>query len=276
MATAVPISLSIEPAGAPPSRPLAAVIDRWIYVFMAGLLIVITLIGFIPDSLDKIAMVRSGARPPLPAMMHVHAVLMAAFMLLLLAQTTLAATGRIGPHMRLGVAAMLLVPALVIVGFILADQMYLQTYHAWQAAGSAAQGELAGTLARKENILLLQIRMMLLFPLFLGIGLAARATDAGLHKRMMILGTAVVLPPSLNRMAWLPSTFPASMVATELYMLAIIAPMVAWDVARNRSIHRAYWIWLAITLPAALVLHLLWNTPWWHAAARRLLVGAGL
>jgi hypothetical protein len=42
--------------------------------------IVITLTGFIPDSLQKIAAVQSGARPPFPVVLHMHAVLMGSFL----------------------------------------------------------------------------------------------------------------------------------------------------------------------------------------------------
>jgi hypothetical protein len=100
--------------------PRAHAVDRWIYVFTAASFIAITLAGFVPSSLAKIAAVQAGERPPFPAIMHVHAVLMGSFLLLLLAQTTLVATGRCDLHRRLGLVAMVLAPALVVAGFILA------------------------------------------------------------------------------------------------------------------------------------------------------------
>ena len=92
--------------------PRAHAIDRWIFVFMAGWFIAIVLTGFIPDSLMKVEMVRAGARPPFPIVMHMHAVLMGSFLLLLLTQAWLMATGRSANHMRLGMLAMVLAPAL--------------------------------------------------------------------------------------------------------------------------------------------------------------------
>src|SRR5262245_4473613 len=73
--------------------PRANPIDRWIFVSMAVWFIVVTLTGFVPDSLAKIAAVQAGDRPPFPLVLHLHAVLMASFLLLVLAQTTLMATG---------------------------------------------------------------------------------------------------------------------------------------------------------------------------------------
>ena len=102
----------------------AQAVDRWIYVFMAASFIAYTLIGFIPDSLAKIAAVEAGQRAPFPLALHAHAVLMGTFLLLLLAQSLLAATGRLQYHRALGIAAFVLGPALVIVGLILVPTMY--------------------------------------------------------------------------------------------------------------------------------------------------------
>jgi hypothetical protein len=203
--------------------------------------------------------------------MHMHAVLMGSFLLLLLTQTVLMATGRREYHMRVGLAAFALVPTLVVVGFILAPTMYYQVWEALQAAGPAAREKLQAELLRKENILLLQIRIGILFPLFLAIGLRARRGHAGLHKRMMILGTAVALPAAIDRMQWLPTTLPASPLASDLYTLLAVSPMFAWDVIRNQSVHRAYWIWLALFVPFSVVVNALWDKPGWHATARQIL-----
>jgi hypothetical protein len=251
--------------------PRAGFIDRWIYVFTAASFIVITLVGFVPDAMMKVAMVQAGQRPPFPAVMHVHAVLMGSFLLLVLAQTWLMATGRSAYHMRLGIAGFVLALALIVVGFILVPTMYYQTWNALQAAPPAARGALQDVLSIRENILLLQLRIGILFPLFLAIGLSARGRDAGLHKRMMILGTAVALPAAIDRMQWLPTTLPANAVASDLYVLLAVSPMFAWDVIRNRGVHRAYWVWLPIYAAASLVVNSLWDTPWWHATARQIM-----
>jgi hypothetical protein len=173
--------------------------------------------------------------------------------------------------MRLGVISFLLVPALVVVGFILVPTMYHQLWSAAQAAPPAVASQLADTLRVVENIMLLQIRVGILFPLFLAIGLAARRRDAGLHKRMMFLGTAMALPAGLDRIPWLYTSLPASPMTPDLYMLVALSPMITWDLIRNRRVHHAYWIWLAVLLPAAVLVHSLWDTPGWHTTARQLM-----
>lgn len=251
--------------------PRADGIDRWIYVFTAASFVVITLAGFIPSSLAKIAAVQAGERPPFPLILHAHAALMGAFLLLLLAQTTLVAMGRCDVHRRLGVAAMVLAPALVVAGLILVPTTYHAGWAAAQAAPPGVREQLQQVVLIRDNIMLLQLRIGILFPLLLLIGLRARGREAGLHKRMMILATAMTLPAGIDRIPWLPTTLPASPLGPDLYTLLAISPMVVWDLARNRSVHRAYWIWLAIFIPAAIAVHGLWNTDWWHATAQYLM-----
>jgi hypothetical protein len=103
--------------------PRAHALDRWIFVGMAAWFIAIVLTGFIPDSIMKVGMVQAGARPPFPAVLHMHAVLMGSFLLILLAQTWLMATGRKAMHMQLGLLGMAVGGLLIIVGFIQAPTM---------------------------------------------------------------------------------------------------------------------------------------------------------
>ena len=274
MATVAAIPLDSEPRRDMLSgTPRAHSVDRWIYVAMAAWFILIVLVGFIPDSFERMAAIETGRRPPFPMMAHVHAVLMGTFMLLLLAQTSLVATGRCEYHRRLGLVSILLVPALVVAGCMLATINYNGVLNGSQFGPLAARAGLSARLPIIENILLMQLRIGILFSLLLAIGLAARGRDAGLHKRMMILGTGVALPPAIDRMHWLPATLPDSPLSPDLYVLLVLSPMFIWDLARNRSVHRAYWLFLAIYLAAAVVVHGLWDTPWWHATARGILAG---
>lgn len=245
-------------------------IDRWIYVFMAAFFIVITLTGFIPDSLAKLAAVEAGERPPFPLVLHLHSILMGSFLLLLFAQTILAATGRLEYHRRMGVAAILLAPAIVVAGFMLVPTMYHQIWHGMQAASPEAQAGIQGFLRFFDNIMLFQIRVGILFPLFILIALRARKSHSGLHKRMMFLAVAIALPAAFDRITWLPHTLPESPLSPDLYVLLALAPMFIWDLVRTRSVHKAYWIWMALMVPSSILIHSLWDTDWWHATAPRL------
>ncbi len=246
-------------------------IDRWIYVFTAVSFIAITLTGFIPDSLRKIELIRTGQLPPFPLVLHFHTVLMGSFLLLLLTQATLMATGKRDLHRRLGRVAMVLVPAMVVVGFVLVPTIYHQAWSAMQGAPPQLRPGWQHTIFILDLVLLFQLRIGILFPLFILLALRARTTDPGLHKRMMFLATALPLMAAVDRITWLPTTMPVSPISTDLYMLTVVSPMFIWDVIRNRTVQKAYLIWFAVNLPFAVVLDLLWRSEWWHSVAPRLM-----
>jgi uncharacterized membrane protein len=251
--------------------PRANAIDRWIFVGMAAWFIVIVLGGFVPDAIGLVAAVNAGMHPPLPPILHVHAVLMASFLLLLLAQSVMMATGRTALHKQVGMAAFVLVPALVIVGIMLAPTIYHSVWDAAHHGPPQVQAALTPMIPRLENILLLQLHAGILFAIFVTMALLARSANSGFHKRMMFLATAVPIAASIDRMWWLPNTFPGSPVSTDGYILLALSPLFVWDVIRNRRVHEAYIVWAAIFLPASLIMERLWDTPGWHATARSIM-----
>jgi hypothetical protein len=235
------------------SGPLRAnAIDRWIYVFTAAGLIATVFAGFIPDSIAKIAAVEAGKRPPFPPILHAHAVLMGSFLLVLLAQTALVATGKRRWHMQLGLAGMILAAAIVVTGFLLAHAMY----HPAPVA---------------DDILLLQIRAGFLFSAFMWIAWRSRTRESGLHKRLIFLSITAVLGAAIVRIRWLPTTFPENGISLDFFTLLPLLPMFIWDLARNRSLHRAYVVWAMLFVPATALVYVLWDTPWWHATAHRIM-----
>lgn len=254
------------------SGGLTAFIDRWIWVFMAALMALTVLTGFIPDSLAKVAAVEAGARPPFPPILHVHAVLMGSWMVLLLSQTTLMATGRSRWHMQLGILSVLLMPAIVIAGFILAPTMYRMVWAGAQAAGNVTLVHgVPKPLAITTNVALFQLRGGLGFAICATIGILARGRNSGLHKRMMILATSMPLSAAIFRIAWLPTTLPGNPLSLSLANALVVLPLFAWDLYRLRRIHSAYVIWLALFVPSTLAIQMLWNTPWWFATVPRLM-----
>jgi hypothetical protein len=248
--------------------------DRWIYVFMAGLFIATVLVGFIPDSNRMLANVAAGARPPLPPILHVHAVLMGSWLSLLLVQALLMATGRRGLHMQLGLLGMVLAPAMVIAGFILIPTMDGQIVEGIRHGPPEVAGQLKAILPIVMNIMLIQMRAGFVFAVLVAIAFSVRLSDSETHKRLLFLATAAPLPAATDRMTWLPSTMPGSAWTCDLWPLVILAPMILWDLYRLKRIHKAYWIWLGVSIIPAVTMHALWGSPWWFKTALGLL-GAG-
>jgi len=258
---------------APRARPLAGdlirVADQWIYVFMAGLFLVTTLVGFVPDSIGLLGSVRAGQRPPLPLILHAHAILMASWLLLLLAQTTLMATGRSAAHKRLGLIAVVLLPSLVFAMIGVVEEVWLLI--ASLPPGAMAPNELNAIKLDISNTLLEQIRIVPLFAVLVTWALVVRRRDSETHKRLMILAALLPLPAAIDRMTWLPATLPESPASIHLYSLLWLLPVLVYDIVRRGSVHRAYVIGLALNVPFVVASYVLWSSPWWLATAPRLM-----
>lgn len=238
-------------------------IDRWIYVFMSVFLITIVLVGFVPDSIQKIAAANAGQRPPFPMAMHAHAALMGSWMLLLLTQTTLMATGRKSLHMQLGVVGMILAPSLVVAGIVLVPTN-IQSFLQFSAgAPPEFQSQTAGFMQFMTNIALIQLRAGVCFLILVGLALAVRKSNSSLHKRLIILATIVPMPAAFDRMSFLYHTLPESPLTVELWPLVAIAPMFIWDIYRRRNIHPAYWIYALVMFPTGIAVNMLWGSEWW-------------
>ncbi len=254
-------TISVPPA----QGGTTAFVDRWIFVFTAALFFVVVLVGFIPDSIRMVAMVNAGAAPPLPPILHVHAVLMGAWISLLLVQATLMATGRKEGHMQLGIAGLFLVPAIVIAGFILIPTRRAQLAEAIANAPAEVAMQLQTELVPFVNdIMLLQIRAGVFFAVLASLALWYRKRDSGMHKRLMFLATLVPMPAATDRMQFLPHTMPESPLTAELFPLLLIAPLFFWDLYRLKTVHRAYWIWAALMIPGAIATAMLWGSPEWY------------
>lgn len=251
---------------------VAAFIDRWIYVFMAALFVATVLVGFVPDSIAKVSGIEAGIRPPFPAVLHVHAVLMGSWLLLLLTQTVLMATGRPAIHKQLGIAGMVLAPAMVLTGFVLVPTM---VRYNWPLIAALPPQDAETTRKFVGSLVAAQIAAGAMFAVFVALALRARKTDFETHKRLMILATAIPLPAAIDRIDWLPSTYPASDLAPALYTVLWIAPMLVWDLVRHRRLQRAYVIWFAIFVPVTFVVNCLWWSPWWIGIAQRLMGVSG-
>lgn len=252
----------------PQARQIQHIADRWIYVFMSVLFVATVLAGFVPDSIRLLNAVDAGQRPPLPPILHAHAIIMGSWLLLLLAQTTLMATGRGALHKQLGLAATVLVP-LIAFGMI----GVVHSTWSWIASipASAMPPESLNQLkSLVSNILLEQTRMLVLFPALVTWAILARRKDPETHKRLMILASVLPLPAAVDRITWLPTTLPDSPTSIHLFSLLLLLPVLIYDIWRRRRIHRAYVIGLTLNLPFVITSHFLWGSPWWLVNAPRI------
>jgi hypothetical protein len=229
-------------------------IDKWIYVFTAGLFATVAIVGFAPRS----AAILAGELRFPPLIVHVHAALMVAWLGLLLAQTLLVATGRTASHMKLGLASLVIAPCLWAAMIAITIWRY----------GERVE---LGQIQQGSNILLTQLRSIVYCALFFAWALLERKKDRETPKRMMLLATVVLLGAAITRMTWLPTTVPESYSAVHAYVFLLLVPSLGNDIVRLGRPHSAYLIGIALLLPWLIATQLLWNSPWWVQTASKLM-----
>jgi uncharacterized membrane protein YozB (DUF420 family) len=188
---------------------------------------------------------------------------MGSFLLLTLTQTILVAIGRVDLHRKLGRTAFVLAPALIVVGFLLVPVSYHYHWHVAQMAPPAVRQKLMHPF-RFDIILLVQILEGVLFSILITIGLWVRRSNPELHKRMMLIAPTTALGAAFNRMRWLPQI-------PFIYQALVLLPMFIWDVKRNRRVHPAYLIWLAVQLPVDVAFPFILRSSWWPGIAHWLM-----
>lgn len=192
--------------------------------------------------------------PPLSTLLHIHAVVMSGWVVLLALQSTLAAVGRIGWHRRVGVFGAAWAALLVVVGSI-------TTVH---AAVREVRGHTAMAVPQ-VIITSLDLAQMALFGAFVTLAIWQRHR-VDVHKRLMLLTIACMLPDALARL-------PVRFMTNELILVGIfgfVIGSVAIDTVRHRRLHPALgWGGLAL-LTAFTVLLSLGTQRWWIAFAMRM------
>src|ERR1700722_10815526 len=174
--------------------------DRWIFVLMAMIFVAVTLLGFIPDSVSFVGMVRAHILPPIPVALHFHAVLMGSWLLLLLAQSTLIASGRRTLHRQLGLLSLVLLPAIVVAGvFVVRAQWQSLEDNILSPPAGVPSVLIAQFKGQIPNILLTQIRMLVVFSILVVWALLLRTSDSQTHKRLMFLATVIPLGAGTGR-----------------------------------------------------------------------------
>lgn len=191
-------------------------------------------------------------RPPLDPIFHLHGLVFTSWLLLLLAQTTLVARHRVDLHRRLGIVGAGLAGVMVIVGII-------------TAITGAGQGLVPGGF-EPPVFLIFPLGQMFLFAVFAGAAVWKRRQPE-IHRRLILLSTAVVVTPAISRLPFVPNP----LVALGLSTLFVAAGIVH-DWRSHRRVHPVYlWGGLAI-LVSGPVRFALGQTDAWQTFAR-LLIG---
>lgn len=220
---------------ATPRMP-ARVSDRRLYILAAIVTPLIVLAGFARTYYLKPFF----GTPDLPGrIVHLHGIVMTAWVLLFITQISLAATRRTRVHQRLGIAGGVLAALVVIVGVL-------------TALFAAARGHSPGPPALA--FLVVPLGDMLIFAVLIGLALYFRR-KLQIHKRLMLLAAINLLTPAIARipLSFITNGGPLAFFGlTDLVLLGF----VAYDTIKHRRLHPVF-LWGSIFVIALQPLRLL-------------------
>jgi len=209
-------------------RVPARVNDRRLYILAAILFPLIVLAGFARTYYLKLFF----HTPDLPnRIVHLHGIIMTAWVLLFIAQVSLAKR-RTKVHQRLGYLGGALAVLVVIVGV-------------WAALHAAARG---GNLGHPPlPFLVIPLGDAFIFSTLIGLALYFRRNPP-VHKRLMLLAAINLLTPAIAR---IPLSFIAHGGALAFFALTDVCLLacVAFDTFKHRRLHSVF-LWGTIFIVA--------------------------
>ena len=227
------VDLPVRPASLPLSAAQRARRERWFFSAMAIAAAVAVVWGFAPTYFLKPVY---GSRPLSP-LLHVHGALFTGWMVLLLVQTALVATRHTGVHRRLGQAGVVIVPAMLVLG--------------WMAGVDAAHRGSTIAGLTPEAFLVIPLAAIVVFTLMAGSALLLKRRP-DYHKRLMLLATIELLTAAIARIPLVaPYGPPGFFGVTDLFVVALFA----FDLTTLRKVHPAT-LWGGLALIASQPLRL--------------------
>lgn len=233
--------------------PIARRRKSLLHVGLSLLTVVIVLVGFWPTYYGSLLRNVSIHRP---IVVHVHALVFTGWLALFVAQTALAATGRIHAHLRLGRIGAWYGGVLIAVG----------VYTALVRSAAQPAGE-------REILLWVTLIDMAIFSGFFGAALWFRRKPH-LHKRLMTAAAVSLAVASVSRMDFLPAP-PARQLVAFLLWSAPVLIAVAHDARHARRLHPVFVVALAMFAFRIWTPLLIATTPQWTALTARILAVVG-
>ncbi|HEX5460116.1 MAG TPA: hypothetical protein VFX20_09105 [Steroidobacteraceae bacterium] len=160
---------------------------------------------------------------PLPApIVHIHGAIFSSWVLLLVTQTSLTASGRADIHRRLGLAGLALAPLIVVLGVLVANEMLGRF---WAIPSIDAKGIYAVALSE-----------ILGFALPVTAAFCLRCKPA-FHKRLILIGTIAMTTAGFGR--WPVDFLLHKPLPAMLAAFSLLLPLAVYDLLSMRRVHRA-------------------------------------
>jgi len=209
--------------------------------------------------IDMVRRAHSGALSFAP-IVHLHVLAYTGWLVLLAAQVWLVRTRRLAVHKRLGWAALVLLPAMLITGPLtayagVAGNQYMPDR--WISWLSVNYTNAIGSIA------------------LLTAGFLVRRNPAA-HKRLMVMGTIAVTEPGFSRIwmdfleARVGDGYLGFYISTYIGTLLLVIAVGSYDLATRRRLHPAYIAGAFWIFANEAVADWLYHQPFWLAAMKQM------
>jgi hypothetical protein len=224
--------------------------DHLFFPGIAWLMLATVFVGFAPSYY-----LAGVFHAPLPSpAIQIHAVLFSCWILLLIAQTSLTAAGRVDVHRRLGIAGLILASSMLIVGV-------------WAATDQLAR---LSFVRDPLGFYLFPLANIIAFAVLIGFAYHARF-DSAAHKRLILVASTALMAAPIAR--WHlhdllhTRAFGFSAPVAERLSYIFILLLVVYDLMATRRFHRAT-VWAGVFLITFQQCALIFGrTSVWHAFA---------
>ena len=199
--------------------------DRIFYSSVAIALALTVAAGFGPSYYFRIfraAPLTTLSGAPVTVLVHVHATLFTAWVLLFIVQTALIAQHKVAVHRRVGLAGAVLAVLMMVTG-------------AWAAMNQAARG-VAPAGFDPYQFLMIPLSDMVLFGGFVAAALQWRANREA-HKRLMLLAYVCIVTAAIGRLPGVLTLGPP--VFFGLSLLFVLAGVI-YDRTSRADVHPVY------------------------------------
>jgi hypothetical protein len=213
MATAVANSHAAE-------KPSAQTREHLFFWCMSVLIALVFFIGF---AKTYFLAGYFNAKPLAAPIVHVHAAVFTSWILLLVTQASLAASGNVRTHRRLGVVGLGVAPLMVLVGVLVAHEMLER---------------LSPILGEPRAVLIYAVALSEITGFAVPVFFAFRLRRwPAYHKRLIILGTIAMTTAGFGR--WPIQLLLHQPLPAMGCMIGLLALVAAYDFLSMRTIHRA-------------------------------------
>ncbi len=252
-------AIAMQPPAVQLRRPRFPLRHRWdAFAFPAFVLLIwiAVLMGFVPEVIDQVR-TRSFSYPVLT---HVHALVFISWLVLLTVQTALVGSRNLRLHRKLGLAAVFMIPLMVVLGLTASISMFRRLY---------APDFLPLTLS-------MRIADMLSFGGAAATGVILRNNPSA-HKRLMLLATFCLAAAGFGRWwgDWMLARFGTGFLGRwsfdYLGVLILIVLLSGYDLISRRRFNRPYLITAAAVIAIQLTGVFVRGMPGWKPLAMTLI-----